>query len=170
MASVPDFRTLPFTLQAVNASGMSVGRTAYRGLYAIENILRVIVHSVLTAQVGPNWWEFAVDDRLRQKARGVRESYASLLGRAPAGRHDLYFTFLPDLNKILRPNSHLFLPAVPDIDEWMVRIERLRLPRNMVGHANWPTASAATTIRRTHAAARVTIRDVRAAGIPLLVP
>jgi hypothetical protein len=170
MTSVPDFRTLPFNLAAVDASGTSMGRSSYRKLYAIENILRVIIHSVLTVQIGPDWWMFAVDPDFREKVRGVRETYAGLLGRAPTGRHDLYFTFLPDLNKVIRPNSHLFPPAVPDIDEWMVRIERLRLPRNMVGHANWPTTAAARTIQGTHRAARTTVHDVTAAGVPLLVP
>jgi hypothetical protein len=170
MASVPDFRMLPFSLDAVDASGTSVGRTAYRKLYATENILRVVVHSVLTAQVGPDWWAFEVDPYLQEKVESVKADYARLLGRSTVGRHELYFTFLHQLNDIIRPASHLFLPAVPDIDEWIVRIERLRLPRNMVGHVNWPNATAARTIQRTHAAARSTIQDVRAAGIPLLVP
>jgi hypothetical protein len=170
MASVVDYRTLPFSVESVNASGLSLGRTAYRKLYAIENTLRVIIHSVLTAQIGPGWWEFAVDPKFRKKVSDVRDGYRDLLGRAPVGRHDLYYTFLPDLNRIIRPNAHLFPPAVPDVDEWIVRIERLRLPRNLVGHANWPTAAAARTIQRTHEAARAAVQSVTQSGIPLLVP
>lgn len=67
MPPIPDFRTRPFSLGAVNASGASLGRTAYRKLYAIENILRVVIHSVLTAQIGPDWWAFEVDPDLQDK-------------------------------------------------------------------------------------------------------
>jgi hypothetical protein len=111
-----------------------------------------------------------VDPDLREKVAGVRGQYAGLLGRAPTGRHDLYFTFLPQLNDILRPNSHLFVPVVPDVDQWLVRIERLRLPRNMVGHSNWPTVAAGRTIQDTHTAARKLVGVVGSAGVPLLIP
>lgn len=36
-------------------------------------------------------------------------------------------------------NSNLFLPLIPDIDQWMARIEQIRLPRNVVAHMNWPS-------------------------------
>jgi hypothetical protein len=170
MAPVPDFRTLPFAVATLDASGSSVGRTSYRKLYGIENILRVVIHSVLTAQIGPGWWAFAVDPDLQRDVSRVRRQYGDLLGRAPAGGHDLYFTFLPQLNDILRPNSHLFVPVVPDVDRWLVRIERLRLPRNMVGHANWPSVPAANTIQATYTAARKLVRDVDGAGVPMLIP
>jgi hypothetical protein len=167
--SVPDYRTLPFSLASLDAAGTSAGRSVYRQLYGIENILRVVIHSVLTAQIGGNWWGIAVAPGVQNKVRGVQASYAAAPGRTPAVRHPLYYTFLPDLSDIIRPNTHLFLPAVPDIATWLVRIERIRLPRNIVGHMNWPTQSDRRLIRETYRAARGTIADVLAAGVPLIM-
>jgi hypothetical protein len=60
--------------------------------------------------------------------------------------HGVYYLFLSDLNKIITPNSHLFRPHVPDIDQWIARIEQIRVPRNIVGHMNWLTAVDRTRI------------------------
>ena len=42
MPAVPDFRIFPFDFGRLNGSGLSVGRTAYRKLYCIENTLRIV--------------------------------------------------------------------------------------------------------------------------------
>ena len=31
-------------------------------------------------------------------------------------------------------NSNQFLPVIPDVDQWITRIEGIRLSRNLVGH------------------------------------
>jgi hypothetical protein len=170
MPPVPDFRTLTFDLGKVDASGMAAGRSVYRKLYAIENVLRVVVHSILTVQIGSNWWVFAANSNLQRKVLSVRANYAASPGRAPASRHDLYYTFFPDLNEIMRANSHLFLPVVPDIDIWIARIERLRIPRNLVGHMNWPSAPDRQLIQMTYSELKSLLRDVSQAGVAMLIP
>jgi hypothetical protein len=167
---VPDFRTLAFGLSPIDASGMALGRTEYRKLYAIENLLRVVIHSVLTVQIGPRWWDFAVGRKLRQKVEEVQADYVSAFGRAPAGRHALYYTFLLDLNKIITATSNQFTPIIPDIDKWMVRIERLRLPRNIVGHVNWPSPADRRLIQETYADVKTLVGEVTRAGVPMLIP
>jgi hypothetical protein len=132
---------LAFDVARVQDSGKHIGRNVYWKLYTIENLLRIIVNSVLTAQTGtPDWWPIAVDRRLTDKATYVRSQYATQPWHSQPGGHDIYYLFLPDLNEVVRANSHLFLPAIPDIDQWMARIEQIRTPRNVVGHMNWPSA------------------------------
>jgi len=54
------------------------------------------------------------------------------------GSHFIYFIDLHDLNEITRVNSHFFIPTIPDIDQWVLKIEMLRLPRNVIAHMNFP--------------------------------
>ena len=44
------------------------------------------------------------------------------------------------MTEILRANSNLFLKVVPDTDEWIVTLEAIQVPRNLVGHMNFPNA------------------------------
>lgn len=170
MSAAVDFRTLALDLGRVDASGKDVGRRVYWKLYAIENIVRVIVHSVLTAQMGPNWWALAVDADTQKVIRRVQADYAASPWHSQPGRHEIYYTFLKDLNEIIRANSHQFLPVIPDIDQWIARIEQVRLPRNIVGHMNWPSAVDRQRIDVFYADIQVLIGQVSQAGIQLMIP
>jgi hypothetical protein len=54
-AATVDFRTLAWDRAKLNSSGKDVGRKTYWRLFAIENLVRVLVNSVLSVQIGPNW-------------------------------------------------------------------------------------------------------------------
>lgn len=137
-----DFRSVKvFELSQIGVSGRDIGRHVYWKLYAIENMVRVIIHSVLSGQIDSNWWAKAAGLTLQKKAQGFREKYLSRPWHSVPGSHDIYYIDLLDLNEIIRANSHLFLPSIPDIDQWMARIEQIRLPRNVVAHMNWPNVT-----------------------------
>lgn len=139
MPAASDFRSASvFNLSRVDTAGRDVGRRVYWKLYAIENVMRVIIHSILSSQIGPNWWSLGVDASLQKKAQRFRSTYTSSPWHSSPGGHDIYFIDLADLNEIMRANSNLFLPLIPDVDQWMARIEQIRLPRNVVAHMNWP--------------------------------
>jgi len=142
MPAAADFRaSTAFDTSKVDASGRDIGRKVYWKLYAVENIMRVIVHSVLSSQIGANWWSLGVDPSLQKKAQRFRSTYAASPWHSAPGTHDIYFLDLADLNEIVRANSNLFLPVIPDVDQWMARIEQIRLPRNVVAHMNWPSSN-----------------------------
>jgi hypothetical protein len=86
------------------------------------------------------------------------------------GRHELYYAGLADLNKILLANSHLFTPVVPDIDQWVARIEQVRLPRNISSHMNWLDAVDRKRIDVFHADFHALLRRVGTGGLPVVVP
>ena len=146
-----DFRNYSFATSRMDASGKNIGRRVYWKLYTIENIVRVIVHSVLSAQAGPTWWSVAVDPGIRGQVSFRMAEYAKQPWHTTPGRHEIYYAFLSDLNKIIIDNSHLFMPHIPDIDQWIARIEQVRLPRNIVGHMNWPSSMDRTRIDVFHA-------------------
>jgi hypothetical protein len=140
MPATKDFRTVsPFDLAGVDKAGRSVGHMVYWKLYAIENIVRVVIHSVLSVQITQgSWWNTAVSPPLQKKAANFHNRYLKKPWHSSPGNHGIYYLDLRDLNEIIRPNSHLFRPIIPDIDQWVAKIEQIQLPRNVVAHMNWP--------------------------------
>jgi hypothetical protein len=137
MPAIRDYRQSAYDFSNVKASGQNIGRTVYWKLFAIENAVRVIIGSILHAQVGKDWWTIATSDDTQRKAARNKQRYASYPWFTTQGQHEIYYLDLADYNEILRDNSHLFLPIVPNVDEWIARIEQVRLPRNVVAHMNW---------------------------------
>lgn len=139
MPAVRDFRVIAgFDLGRVNTAGRDIGTRVYWKLYAVENMFRIIIHSVLSAQIDSAWWTTATNPALQKKAQGFRSRYTASPWHTSPGSHGIYYVDFADLNEIIRANSNLFLPIVPDIDQWIARIEQVRLPRNVVAHMNWP--------------------------------
>ncbi len=137
MSVVSDFRLMSFDPEKIDESGRFLGRSTYCKLYFVENAFRVITNSVLTAQIDRNWWE-TVDLRIREEAESVRLEYLQNPWHSNPGKHMIYYVYLRHLGEIIRVNSLLFEGVISNIDEWIVRIEKLRLPRNLVGHMNFP--------------------------------
>jgi hypothetical protein len=138
MPIVRDFRNFAFQPRRIDRCGRFIGRQVYWKLYAVENLLRLFIHSVLSAQISPQWWSVAVDPKVRRRADNVRQQYLRRPHHTLPGTHDIYYVFLSDLGNIIRANSNLFLPFLPDVDQWMLKIEAVRIPRNVVGHMNFP--------------------------------
>lgn len=138
MPAARNFQHYAFDKHRIVRGGKFVGRESYWKLYAIENLVRVIIHSILTVQISANWWNIAVDPNVQRDAGRRQRQYARRRTGTDPGGHGIYYVFLAELNNIIRANSNLFLPIVPDIDEWVARLERVRPPRNVVGHMNFP--------------------------------
>jgi hypothetical protein len=170
MPAVGDFRNYSFDRTNIDSSGKDVGRKVYWKLYAIENLVRVLVHSVLTAQAGTNWWAVAVDPGIRDTIRKRMADYAKRPWHSTPGKHDIYFTFLSDLNRIIVANSHLFEPVIPDIDQWIARIEQVRLPRNVVGHMNWPSVTDRQRIDVFYSDIQQLMNQLADSGVILTIP
>ena len=146
-----------------------MGRAVYWRLYAIENVIRVLVHSVLTAQVGPDWWPKCVDSDLQAKTSRSRSKYALNPWHSSPGLHDIYHLDLGDLNSIMRVNRSFFDTVISDLDSWIARIEQIRLPRNVVAHMNWPSPTDRKRIDVFHHDVCALAAKVQA-RVPLLAP
>lgn len=139
MPRVFDFRTIPnFTNNDIDNSGKNIGKNNYWKLYSIENMFRVIIHSVLSVQISSNWWDIATDEPTRNKAKRYREKYLTRPWHTNQGSHDIFYVDLFDLEEIIRANLHLFEIVIEDTDQWIVKIEGIRLPRNVIAHMNFP--------------------------------
>lgn len=170
MPAVADFRGHAFDAAKIDSCGKDVGRKLYWKFYAVENVIRVVVHSVLTAQVGPNWWTVAVDPDTQKQVARFRAQYATQPWHSTPGRHEIYYTFLSDLSEIIRANSHLFRPLIADIDAWIARIEQVRLPRNIVGHMNWLSTTDRKRIDVFYDDLQQLVKQLTGAGFSFLVP
>lgn len=176
MPAVKDFRSYAaFDVARLDASGKDVGKKVYWKLYAMENLLRVIVHSVLHTQVGKNWWTQVVDPSTTQKSVAKRmKDYATLPWYSLPGNHEIYYTYLPELGKIVASNSNQFKPMIPDIDQWVAKIEQIRPPRNVVGHMNWLTPTDRSRVDVFYAdlqrLAQHLGKELAARGASLLIP
>ncbi len=139
MPSTRDFRTIsPFNVDAVTASGRFIGRIAYWKIFAIENLYRAILHSVLSLQLPPpDWWLSATDETTNKKAERHRKDYLASPWHTSPGQHSVYYIDLRDLNEIARANADKLRVVVPDIDSFIARVEMVRLPRHVVAHMNF---------------------------------
>lgn len=178
MPRVVDYRIIPFQVSKVGDSGRYVGRTAYWKLYAIENLVRVMINSILPDQLGSDWWSTVASNsgsRRRGQTLGdqvetLKRKYQQSPNRTSPGNHDIYYLYLPDLTKIIFNNRAVFLPVIPDIDDWIARIENLILPRNVVAHMNWLNQPDNTEIEEVYIGlkrlASELIRNGRSMTIP----
>jgi len=170
MPSTNDFRSYAFDHNRIDAAGKNIGGKVYWKLYAIENLVRVIVHSILTVQAGPNWWSITVNPFIQGNVGRRMADYVNRPWHSTPGRHDIYYAFLSDLSKIITANSHLFMPVIPDIDQWIARIEQVRLPRNIVGHMNWPSKTDRQRIDVVHSDLQHLAQQLVGSGTALIIP
>ena len=170
MAVPPDFRTQLLSLNAISECGRYTARTSYWRLYAIENVLRIITHSILTIQIGPGWWSVAVSPPLDNKVQGVKADYRRQPHRSNPGTHNIYYLFLPDLTKIVSVHANLFRPIIPDIDTWIARLEAIRLPRNIVGHMNWLNSTDITDVDSLYRDLKRLHKQLQNQGVTLIIP
>lgn len=167
---VVDFRSRAFSVSNVESSAKNVGRNVYWKLYVIENLARVLLHSVLQAQIGPNWWSVGVSPRIQEDAQDREATYSRRPWYTSPGTHDIYFTFLTELVEIMRANANLFLHVVPDIDQWIARLALIRIPRNVAGHMNWVNKIDRKRVDVTYSDMCALITHLSTTGLAIKIP
>lgn len=170
MAAAKDFRKYAFSPVRVNRCGRSIGNNSYWKLYSIENTIRVIVNSVLVKQISQQWWASAVNPAVARNAQKRRSRYAAKPKHANPGSHDIYLIDLFDLTEILRVNSHLFLPIIPETDQFLVVLESMRFSRNIVGHMNFPNAYDRGAVETAYQQLPTILDRLAAGKVPIAIP
>jgi|SRR3972149_8191772 len=166
-----DFRALPFELRNVSSSGQYLGSRIYWKIFLLENTLRVLINTILTAQLKTtDWFPQVADKKLKKRVKRFKADYAGHPKHNLPGNHDVYYLFLSDLTKILSFNSNQFRPVVKDIDQWIAKLEDVRIPRNLIAHMNWPNQSDELIIERTHTDLKKLLVDLISRGIILQIP
>jgi len=169
MPPVIDFRLSQFDSSKIDRCGKHIGRQTYWKLYAIENLFRIVIHSVLSVQMPGDWWDFAVDKTIQDKAQRYQKPYLKKSWHGKPGSHSIYYIDLTDLTEIIRANANLFDPVIPDLDKWLIGVEELGLPRNVIAHMNFPNKTDAKRIDVFYDDCQNLIADVQA-KVALQIP
>lgn len=142
-AAVQDFRNYSYSNDRILACGKYLGKNTYWKIFVIENLIRIIIHSILSIQYhkGSEWWDDLAGDAKKSYERNKQRylNQEAQLYSTP-GLHPLYFVDIKDLNEIIRANKPLFVTVLSEkiIDNMLVKIEDIRIPRNIVAHMNFP--------------------------------
>jgi len=172
MPAVKDYRTYAaLDLAKVDAAGKDLGKGVYWKLYAIENMVRVLVHSVLTAQIGATWWATVAPPWMKKEVLDRINRYANNPWHSDPGKHEVYHCLLTELIRIMGDNVNQFTPVIPQATAWVGKLEQLKLPRNVVGHMNWLSKADRQRIDVIHADIQALLKQVASSGtVPILIP
>jgi hypothetical protein len=101
---------------------------------AFENSVRELISSTLKEDVGENWWETCVSQKIRDQAAQRILDEEKIRWHTARGNDPINFTMLPNLLNIIRQNHECF-PIIPNI-EWASNIfEVIERSRNVIMHS-----------------------------------
>jgi hypothetical protein len=109
--------------------------TVYTAIAAFENSVRELIRGVLLEDVGEDWWNQSVSEKIRTRADALRLEEKSIKWHTPRGQDEIYYTTMADLVSILRQNWPRFEAYIPSI-EWAAHImDTLQRSRNVIMHS-----------------------------------
>lgn len=107
----------------------------YAAIAAFENTVREFITKVMLENVGANWWEANVSEKIRKAAEQRREEESKIKWHTQRGDDPINYTMLPNLVNILRQNQEIFAAFLPDID-WAASIfDTIERSRNVIMHS-----------------------------------
>lgn len=107
----------------------------YVAIAAFENSVRSLISSVLLEQVGENWWDSCVSDKIRIRAEQKREEEDKIRWHVQRGADPINYTLMSDLVSILRQNWTHFEAYIPTI-EWAAGLmDVIERSRNVIMHS-----------------------------------
>ena len=107
----------------------------YTAIAAFENSARKLITTVLLEQVGANWWESAVSEKIRKKAETRKLEEDKIRWHGHRGDSPINYTDLGDLGNIIGNNWARFEPYMPSI-EWAKSVfDVIETSRNVIMHS-----------------------------------
>ncbi len=103
--------------------------------YCYENSVRRFIESVLTKEIGANWWDSVKNSALEEKytSRKAKETKGKWVSSRGAGS-PLFYIDWTDLVKIIKKEEARFIPYINDISFVQMRFEELERVRNVIAH------------------------------------
>ena len=109
--------------------------TVYIAIAAFENSVRDFVAKRLLEEIGADWWEKCVSEKIRTKAESRRKEEVMVRWHTPRGEEPITFTEFGDLSAIVSQNWPQFENHVVSQD-WMKHIiSTLERSRNVIMHS-----------------------------------
>ena len=109
--------------------------TVYTAITAFENSVREFIVTKLLEEVGENWWETCVSEKIRTKALSRREEEIKVRWHTPRGESMINYTEFGDLTAIMIQNWSHFEYHIQS-QEWARQlINTLERSRNVIMHS-----------------------------------
>lgn len=107
----------------------------YVAVAAFENSVRKLVSKLLLEEIGENWWDTGVSEKIRKRAESRRTEEEKIKWHSQRGNDLINYTELGDLATIMRNNWTHFEPYVPSV-EWATSVfSVLERSRNVIMHS-----------------------------------
>lgn len=114
------------------ASKMAAVYTAIAGF---ENSVRRLVSTVLLEQVGADWWQRSVPNKVRERAESRQAEESKIRWHTPRGDEPLNYTDFGDLIAIINQNWEKFEPFIRSL-EWARQLTgTIERSRNVIMHS-----------------------------------
>lgn len=122
-------------LDEENVNAAKLMATVYTAIAAFENTVRQFIVKVLLEHKGENWWEECVSDKIRKKAKDVKNEEEKTRWHTPRGDSMINYTTFGDLASIISQNYEFFEAHIASI-EWVRQIfSTIERSRNVIMHS-----------------------------------
>lgn len=107
----------------------------YTAIASFENSVRRLVSTILLEQVGADWWQTSVPNKVREKAESRQAEEVKVRWHTPRGDEPLNYTEFGDLIAIISLNWEKFEPFIRSI-EWARQLTAtIERSRNVIMHS-----------------------------------
>lgn len=107
----------------------------YTAIASFENSVRRLVSSVLLEQVGADWWQTSVPNKVRERAESRQAEEIKIRWHTPRGDEPLNYTEFGDLIAIINQNWDKFEPFIRSL-EWARQLTgTIERSRNVIMHS-----------------------------------
>jgi hypothetical protein len=104
-------------------------------MHCYENSARRVVEEALSKKLGPNWWDQAASNSMKQKVQDRQAKEARSKWITPRGTSPLFYVDWGDLLFLIRRNEADFAALIPEYKFVETRFEELERFRNIAAHS-----------------------------------
>jgi len=107
----------------------------YTAIASFENSVRRLVSSVLLEQVGADWWQTSVPNKVQEKAESRQAEEVKVRWHTPRGDEPLNYTEFGDLISIINQNWDRFEPFIRSLEWARLLTGTIERSRNVIMHS-----------------------------------
>lgn len=113
-----------------------MSENVYPLFYVLENSIREVISRVMKAKHGDKWWDTKVPNEIKNEVQKRKEKEKENPWHGKRGSHEIYYTDILHLGRIVKNNWSDFRSILPD-DTWLTqKLDEISHSRNPVAHMN----------------------------------
>lgn len=107
----------------------------YSAIATFENSVRDFISKVLLEEVGADWWNEKVSEKIRKAAESRKKDEERTKWHTPRGTNLLYYTDLGQLASVIQQNWDVFEPHVRSAEWAKALFDVIERSRNVIMHS-----------------------------------